>query len=97
MPPFARPTAFVCLSGAPGALRKSYYGEPIESRTRVTQGTNLRLHTTTPFPQTGVGDPQSKLADTTVVCIDIMWEVTSSLPNGIIVDPLGATRLPKLG
>jgi len=73
VPPFARPIPSVCLSARPSVClkhpdhcengdRHSYYGEPIGNRTRTTHGTHLRLHGTTPSPNVGVGDPQSKLA-----------------------------------
>jgi len=53
-----------------------------------------------PPPKLGVGNPQSKLIANCgqtvsdrptirVVCIDSLWEL-NSLPNGTIVDPLGA-------
>jgi len=48
---------------------------------------------TTLSPKLEVGNPQSKLALQTanrVVCIDSLWELTSSLHIGTIVDPLGA-------
>jgi len=60
-----------------------------------------------PFPQTRGWQPQSKLAsqiaakryqiDTRVVCIDSLWELTSSLSNGTIVDPLETLLPPKSG
>jgi len=46
------------------------------------------------LPQTGVGKPHSKLAsqiaakeDGLYNCIDSLWELASSLPNGTIIDP----------
>jgi len=34
--------------------------------------------------------------DTGVVCIDNLWQLTSSLPNGTIVNPVGLSLPSKL-
>jgi len=55
-----------------------------------------------PFPQTGGSHPPLKtcfvdcgqtVPDTTVVCIDSLWEHTVTLPSSTIVNPLGALFL----
>jgi len=66
----------------------SYYGEPIGSCTRATQGTHLRPHMTTPSSQTGGWQPPVKtciadcgqtVPDIRVVYIDSLWDLPTQL------------------
>jgi len=64
------------------SMVSGYYGEPICSHDRDTQGTHLQPLTTTPSPSWG-SHPQSKLA----LQIADKWCQIITLPNSTIASP----------
>jgi len=77
-----------------GAHRKPYLGSGDSSPISYEHPFPKQLGGWQPPVKTCITNCGQTVPDTRVVYIDSLWELTSSLPNGTIVDPLWAVWAP---